>query len=406
MTRKIKAFFRKKGADKPIFLATFVLICLGIVMIGSASIGAVSSKGTAFAIRNMVMQSAYVVIGIIVMMILTKGFRLKMINYRSSMLMYVVGIISMCGCIFWTTKGSHAWIHVGPFTVQPAEFMKVAMILILSYMLTETDSAFVVKGRFRTAELKSKFYKDKFKKCVLFPLALMIFAFGVGVAIQKDLGTSLILAAICFICFMSTPRDYYKKYKKLVWIALGVTVIILGFLITAVLQGYQMERINSWLKPLENIYSSSWQLVNSLIAFADGGVFGLGLGNSIQKYDYIPEAHNDFIGAIIYEELGIFGLALMVVPTAIIIFRLLKYADEIKDNKARVILIGISSYFMLHLIVNLGGVSGLIPMTGVPLLLVSSGGSSTVAALVAIGIAQAIISKFNKEQLEKTDTHF
>ena len=266
------------------------------------------------------------------------------------------------------------------------------MVLILSYMLTETDSAFVVKGKFRTAELKSKFYKDKFNKCVLFPLALMVFAFGIGVIVQKDLGSSLILAAICFICFMSTPRDYYKKYKKLVWIALAVAVIILGFLITAVLQGYQLQRIDSWLKPLkiENIYDSSWQLVNSLIAFTDGGIFGLGLGNSIQKYDYIPEAHNDFIGAIIYEELGIFGL--------------LKYADQIQNNKSRVILIGIASYFMLHLFVNLGGVSGLIPMTGVPLLLVSSGGSSTIAALIAIGIAQAIISKFNKEQLEKTDT--
>ena len=274
-------------------------------------------------------------------------------------------------------------------------------------MLTETDAAFVVKGRFRTAELKSQFYKDKFIKCVLFPLGLMLVAFFVGAGIQKDLGTSLILASICFICFMSTPRDYYKKYKKLVWIALGVAVVILGFLITAVLQGYQMERINSWLKPLEleNIYSSSWQLVNSLIAFADGGIFGLGLGNSIQKYDYIPEAHNDFIGAIIYEELGIFGLALIIIPTAIIIFRLLKYADEIQESKSKVILIGISSYFMLHLLVNLGGVSGLIPMTGVPILLVSSGGSSTVSALIAIGIAQAIISKYNKEQLEKTNTY-
>ena len=253
----------------------------------------------------------------------------------------------------------------------------------------------------------NEFYKDKFKKCVLLPLALMIFAFGIGVFVQKDLGSSLILAIICFICFMSTPRDYYKKYKKLVWIALAVSVVILGFLITAVLQSYQLQRINSWLKPLEikNIYSSSWQLVNSLIAFADGGIFGLGLGNSIQKYDYIPEAHNDFIGAIIYEELGVFGLALIIIPTAIIIFRLLKYADQIQDNKSRVILIGISSYFMLHLLVNLGGVSGLIPMTGVPLLLISAGGSSTIASLMAIGIAQAIISKFNKEQLEKTDTH-
>lgn len=406
MTKRIKAFFRKKGADKPIFFAVFVLICLGIVMIGSASIGAVSSKGTAFAIKNMITQSIYVAIGVFIMMVLTKGFKLKMINYRSSMAVYIMGIISMCGCVFWTTKGSHAWIHLGPFTVQPAEFMKIGMVLILSYMLTETDSAFVVKGKFRTAELKSKFYKDKFNKCVLFPLALMVFAFGVGVIVQKDLGSSLILAAICFICFMSTPRDYYKKYKKLVWIALAVAVIILGFLITAVLQGYQLQRIDSWLKPLkiENIYDSSWQLVNSLIAFTDGGIFGLGLGNSIQKYDYIPEAHNDFIGAIIYEELGIFGLALMIIPTAIIIFRLLKYADQIQNNKSRVILIGIASYFMLHLFVNLGGVSGLIPMTGVPLLMVSSGGSSTIAALIAIGIAQAIISKFNKEQLEKTDT--
>ena len=406
MTKRIKAFFRKKGADKPIFFAVFVLICLGIVMIGSASIGAVSSKGTAFAIKNMITQSIYVAIGVFIMMVLTKGFKLKMINYRSSMAVYIMGIISMCGCVFWTTKGSHAWIHLGSFTVQPAEFMKIGMVLILSYMLTETDSAFVVKGKFRTAELKSKFYKDKFNKCVLFPLALMVFAFGIGVIVQKDLGSSLILAAICFICFMSTPRDYYKKYKKLVWIALAVAVIILGFLITAVLQGYQLQRIDSWLKPLkiENIYDSSWQLVNSLIAFTDGGIFGLGLGNSIQKYDYIPEAHNDFIGAIIYEELGIFGLALMIIPTAIIIFRLLKYADQIQNNKSRVILIGIASYFMLHLFVNLGGVSGLIPMTGVPLLLVSSGGSSTIAALIAIGIAQAIISKFNKEQLEKTDT--
>ena len=131
-------------------------IKMRIVMIGSASIGAVSSKGTAFAIKNMITQSIYVAIGVFIMMVLTKGFKLKMINYRSSMAVYIMGIISMCGCVFWTTKGSHAWIHLGPFTVQPAEFMKIGMVLILSYMLTETDSAFVVKGKFRTAELKSK----------------------------------------------------------------------------------------------------------------------------------------------------------------------------------------------------------------------------------------------------------
>ena len=132
-------------------------------MIGSASIGAVSSKGTAFAIKNMITQSIYVAIGVFIMMVLTKGFKLKMINYRSSMAVYIMGIISMCGCVFWTTKGSHAWI-IWVLLQYSQQFMKIGMVLILSYMLTETDSAFVVKGKFRTAELKSKFYKDKFKQ--------------------------------------------------------------------------------------------------------------------------------------------------------------------------------------------------------------------------------------------------
>lgn len=120
-------------------------------------------------------------------------------------------------------------------------------------------------------------------------------------------------------------------------------------------------------------YNSSYQLVNSLIAFSNGGIFGLGFGNSTQKYGYIPESHNDFIGAIIYEELGIIGLALVIIPTCIVIFKLLKYSNEVKENKSRIILLGIASYFFLHILINLGGVSGLIPMTGVPLLLISSG---------------------------------
>lgn len=400
MKRNLKAFFTKKGIDKPIFISVLVLTCFGIIMIGSASIGAVSSKGNMYAIRNMVTQSIYAACGLFSMMALTKGFKTRIVNYRSSIVLFIIGIISMCACVFWTTKGSHAWIHFGPFTVQPAEFMKVAMILILGYMFTETDSAYVVKGKFRTTEIKEKFYKDKLLKCVGLPVALILIAFAVGVLVQKDLGTSIILAVICFTCFMSTPRDYYKKYKKIVWVIISVALIVVLLLISVVLQGYQLARIDSWLRPLENIYKSSWQLVNSLIAFSGGGLFGRGLGNSIQKYDYIPEAHNDFIGAIIYEELGIFGLALIIIPTSIIIFRLLKYADMIEDNKSRVILIGIATYFLLHLFINLGGVSGLIPMTGVPILLVSSGGSSTVAAFISIGIAQAIISKYNKQLLD------
>ena len=169
---------------------------------------------------------------------------------------------------------------------------------------------------------------------------------------------------------------------------------------TTVLKGYQVSRITAWLDPLSDPYNTSQQLVNALIAFKNGGLFGLGLGNSTQKFGYIPEAHNDFIGAIIYEELGIIGLGLIIIPTCIIIFKLLNYSQKIKENKSRIILLGIASYFFLHLLINLGGVSGLIPMTGVPLLFISSGGSSTVTAFVAIGIAQAIIARYNRQKLD------
>lgn len=111
------------------------------------------------------------------------------------------------------------------------------------------------------------------------------------------------------------------------------------------LEPYQLNRIYIWLDPLIDPSNRSYQIINSLIAFSNGGLFGLGFGNSKQKFGYIPESHNDFIGAIIYEELGLFGLALIIVPTCIIIFKLLKYSNEVKENKSKIILLGIASYF-------------------------------------------------------------
>ena len=405
INRKFSNFFKKKGADKTIYGAVSVLICFGIVMIGSASVGAVSSKGLNFVLKNMGMQAAYAVIGIIAMMILSKKFDNRWVNHRTSLLVYWIGIASMCVCRLWRTKGSYAWIHLGPITIQPAEFMKIAMILILSYFLTETDAAFVVKGKFRTNELKKQFYKKKLIGCVIKPIGMMLFVAIIGIGVQHDFGSTAILAAICFICFMVTTRPYYKTYKKIIWIAV-IACIVVGLIVAKFfLQSYQLARITTWLNPLENIYGDSWQLLNSMIAFANGQLFGRGFGNSIQKYDYISESHNDFIGAIIYEELGIVGLAFIIIPTAIIIFRLLKYADKIQDNRSRIILTGVASYFFLHLFVNLGGISGMIPMTGVPLLLVSYGGSSTLATLMGIGICQSIIARYNKDKL-RTDASY
>ena len=401
---RVKQLFTSLGVDKGIYISVFILAVFGIIMIGSASIGSVTSseKTVTLAIKNMSTQTVYVIAGAAVMIFIARVFKTRYIDYTTSMKLYLLGIILMTICRFWSdSHGSHAWIKFGgAFSIQPAEFMKIAMILIMSYFLTESDKAFVVKGRFKTAALKAAFYKEKFLKCVFLPMLLVFIAAVVGVFIQKDFGTTVILVGICFVCFIGTPRQYFKKYKKMVWIFIGVCAVILTIIGTTVLQPYQLGRIYSWLDPMSDPYNSSYQLVNALIAFSDGGLFGLGFGNSTQKYGYIPESHNDFIGAIIYEELGIIGLGLVIIPTCVVIFKLLKYSNEVKENKSRIILLGVSSYFFLHLIINLGGVSGLIPMTGVPLLLISAGGSSTVSAFVAIGIAQAIIAKHNRQKFD------
>ena len=387
---KIKRLFKSRGVDKGIYASVFVLAIFGIIMIGSASVGSVTSHGVTYALKNMITQSVYVIAGAGVMIFIARVFKTRYITYSASMKLYLLGIFLMIICIFFgSTKGSHAWIKFGSlFSIQPAEFMKVAMILIMSYFLTESDKAFVVKGRFKTQQLKSAFYKEKFLKCVFLPMMLVAIAAGVGIFVQKDFGTTVILVTICFVCFIGTPRQYFKKYKRIVWVFIGVCGVLFLIIGTSVLKGYQLGRISTWLAPLSDPYDTSMQLSNALIAFNNGGLFGVGLGNSTQKFGYIPESQNDFIGAIIYEELGI------------IIFKLLKYSQEIKENKSRIILLGIASYFFLHLLINLGGISGLIPMTGVPLLLISAGGSSSVTAFVAVGVAQAIIAKHNRQKFD------
>ena len=398
---KLKRLFTSRGTDKSIYASVIILSVLGVVMIGSAAVGGVTdeSETITLAVRMMISQTVFVIAGVIMMIFLARVFKTRFIGHTSSLTIYVVGIIAMIICVFWSdSKGSHAWIKLGSISIQPAEFMKIAMILILSYFLTENESSFKVKGEFRDEEMKREFYREKLMKCVVLPMILVGVVVSIGLFVQDDFGTTVILALICFMCFISTPRRYYKKYKRIAWLIIAIGSVVLVVLGTLVLEPYQLNRIYIWLDPLIDPSNRSYQIINSLIAFSNGGLFGLGFGNSKQKFGYIPESHNDFIGAIIYEELGLFGLALIIVPTGIIIFKLLKYSNEVKENKSKIILLGIASYFFFHLLINLGGVSGLIPMTGVPILLVSDGGSSTICAFISIGIAQAIIAKHNRQK--------
>ena len=401
MINLLKRIFKRRGVDKTVYFCVVILTIYGIVMIGSASVGQSAKMGPMYASMNMIKQAIFVLGGFAAMIFLTRCFKKSWVNANSTWIFYAIGLVLMLACLFFEDgKGSHAWIRIGSFTIQPAEFMKVIMILFLSFHFGEIEEYCQIPRNI-TRQKKEELQKRKLWYCILRPILAIFIAFFVGVFLQKDMGSSLIMAFICMMLFFITPRPYYTKYKKLALILLVIGFILVLLSATFILKPYQLGRIYTWLNPLGDIEGDGWQLTNALIAFATGGLFGKGFGSSTQKYGYIPESHNDFIVAIIYEELGLVGFMLFLIPYVIIIYKMFHYALRIKDTKSKLILYGVGLYFFTHLLVNVGGVSGFIPMTGVPLLLISSGGSSTLAAMMGLGIAQSIIAKYNRDLLKE-----
>lgn len=401
MINLLKRIFKRRGVDKTVYFCVVILTIYGIVMIGSASVGQSAKMGPMYASMNMIKQAIFVLGGFATMIFLTRCFKKSWVNANSTWIFYAMGLVLMLACLFFEDgKGSHAWIRIGSFTIQPAEFMKVIMILFLSFHFGEIEEYCQIPRNI-TRQKKEELQKRKLWYCILRPILAIFIAFFVGVFLQKDMGSSLIMAFICMMLFFITPRPYYTKYKKLALILLVIGFILILLSATFILKPYQLGRIYTWLNPLGDIEGDGWQLTNALIAFATGGLFGKGFGSSTQKYGYIPESHNDFIVAIIYEELGLVGFMLFLIPYVIIIYKMFHYALRIKDTKSKLILYGVGLYFFTHLLVNVGGVSGFIPMTGVPLLLISSGGSSTLAAMMGLGIAQSIIAKYNRDLLKE-----
>lgn len=401
MINLLKRIFKRRGVDKTVYFCVVILTIYGIVMIGSASVGQSAKMGPMYASMNMIKQAIFVLGGFAAMIFLTRCFKKSWVNANSTWIFYAMGLVLMLACLFFEDgKGSHAWIRIGSFTIQPAEFMKVIMILFLSFHFGEIEEYCQIPRNI-TRQKKEELQKRKLWYCILRPILAIFIAFFVGVFLQKDMGSSLIMAFICMMLFFITPRPYYTKYKKLALILLVIGFILILLSATFILKPYQLGRIYTWLNPLGDIEGDGWQLTNALIAFATGGLFGKGFGSSTQKYGYIPESHNDFIVAIIYEELGLVGFMLFLIPYVIIIYKMFHYALRIKDTKSKLILYGVGLYFFTHLLVNVGGVSGFIPMTGVPLLLISSGGSSTLAAMMGLGITQSIIAKYNRDLLKE-----
>ena len=407
LSENIKSYlriFKRSGVDRSLYLVTYLLVIFGIYMIADAAVGSTIRFGFKFVVSNLGKQIAIVFLGSILLFLAARGFKEKfaMTNMNKCKLIYGITLIAMFACRLWNINGSHGWIVLGPITIQPAEIMKIVLVHILAYMLGDLPKKYKI-SKYMSPKKREELKKLKRQNCLYTPMALVLIAVIVVVVIQKDFGSAVILFAMCAIVFFTTPDPYYRMYKRRLLIFGLIICCITPLAFTYVLKAHQLQRIVTWLNPLDErfIYTQAMQVVNGFIAFTNGGLWGLGAGKSIMKFGYIPEAQSDFISAVIAEEFGFLGIFVVILLFSFIIFKFVNYAKKIKNDRYKLCLIGYSSYFFLHLMVNLGGVSGLIPMTGVPLLLISAGGTSTMVAMYTVGAAQHIISLYNKERFKE-----
>lgn len=290
-------------------------------------------------------------------------------------LIYVANILMLAAVYVFgdEAKGAKRWIDLGIISVQPSEFAKLFLVLTFAEVLI-IDYGKNFRG------LKDMF----FSSLHILPIFLMVLH-------QPDLGTSLVLIFIYFVMIFVHGIDW-----KTIWqvIILGAASIPVAYFF--VLKDYQRTRIQTFLNPEADLMNSGWNVVQSKIAIGSGGLFGKGFMQSTQsKLRFLPESHTDFIGSVFLEERGFAGGVLLIVLYLALIMNIIKIGDSAEDKYGKLICYGIASIFFFHVVVNVGMIMGVMPVTGLPLLFMSYGGSSFVFGFLMLGIVHSVkIHKF------------
>lgn len=381
-----------KGRNIQIQISMVLLCLIGLLMIVSASM--TTNTSTQSLMNTAFRQFVFILLGYIGYILLARYFKVDYFMKSSGFLsMIMIGLL-LIPRLFGPVNGAYAWIPVpGIGTIQPSEFAKLGLIIVFAVFLGD--------NRRRNAT---------FGELIQFPAFYFFITFFIIMFFQKDTGTAIVLFVIAFFEFMMAG---HKKFVKAQMIMIGLIVLgVLGALVLLSpgginflknglnLPDYMVARFENTINPFTNKYGSGYQLVNGLVAFVKGNWSGVGFGKSLQKYGYLPAAKTDFILAVIAEEFGFIGVLTVIVLYFTLMYQLFKHALNAKDEKSRMILVGVGIYLFAHFVLNVGGVTALIPLTGVPLLMLSSGGSSTLSIMFGLGIAQAVIIRQKKEDIE------
>ena len=384
-----------RRADVPIFASILFLAVFGLLMIASSSMGLTVGKPGRLALI-LFKQIVFLAGGYYLMVRFANRFSLSFLKSGSFPLWAISIGIALLSCLaFPAAGGARAWIRVPvsgvDISIQPSEFAKIMVILIVAAYCGD------VKKIFRKPA-------DMVKRPLIFVVSYVL----IVLILQSDMGSAVVIMMIAAICLLIPQHSQLRVVQRglrliMAFGAAGVFYLLSPFGEAAIkrlpLKAYQINRFLSSLNPFIDMYDTGFQLVNGLVSFATGGWFGLGYGASVRKYTNFPAANTDFILAIVVEELGIAGFLMIMIPYMVILVQLFRYALKMKSEQGRVVLVGTATYLVVHCLFNIGGVTGMIPLTGVPLLMISSGGSSTLAFMMAIGLSEAVIDQFRKGQI-------
>ena len=358
--------------DKPLLIISILLFVFGLIMVFSASNVVAYMSYAASPYSYFIKQALFLLAGFFLFLVMM-GISTKDYGVLSWILLIGFSISLVILLIFIKPKNkAQSWFQIGKFTLQPSEFIKVIVIVWLSCFYEK--------------------FKDKLDKYTtsLFPIAICGIIASL-IFLQPDLGTTIIFLLIVAAIFLAVPIDKTIK-KKITFTVLGLGIfaaLVFVYNGKELLKERQLERFD-FTKPCDKLLTTGNQVCNCYIAIDNGGMFGVGLGNSTQKYLYLPEPYTDFIFAIVVEELGVVVGVLLLLAYMFVLYRILLIGKSSRTNRGATMCYGVAVYIFLHIVINLMGIMGLIPMTGVPLPFISYGGSFTICLIAALSIVQKV----------------
>lgn len=376
----------KGRPDFLLLIMTFVLVGFGLVMVFSASsnIAVIDKRYNFDALYFTKRQFVWVGLGTVIMLFL---MNIRYQFFKKGFILYFIPVLILLALVPFIgveRYGARSWLGYGSLGIQPTEFAKLALILYLGRLITK----------------KGEKFRD-FKRGLLPVMIVVGFICGL-IMLQPDMGSAIILAACAAVIIIAGGSNLKQVFFSGIVVSVVVALIIsLAYALDPHAWQYRIDRFTSFMDPFHDTLNSSYQLVNSLYALGHGGFFGVGLGNGVQKLHYLPLAYNDFIFAVIGEELGFLGSVLFLLFFLLFLWRGLIIALRCPDVYGTVVAVGIIGLMAIQAVINIGGVIGAMPVTGVTLPFISYGGSSMLVTLASMGILLSISREANRPSQTK-----